>query len=449
QLAEFLRPDTNQSNKRNLAQKEIVNERLKTGDADWMVEGMQSLSEFPFLVKKQFLLPSKIFDRKLIAKDLLVKKTSAKERKISWSEHIEEESKTTYEKLLKRQKTYILMDVSASTAAHQRLSLEKAIIFAYLERNEKEYGEVYFRTFTAETGELYKAKSSSEYRHLLNSIIIPAIAEGQTNLQTAILTALSDLNFHSVSESPADLLIVTDGLCHIDVDLVLRKANQLKIHVILIGDDPIYLSSRELDELFAKKRKAEYAYIERTSFSAQAKENKQEYSRSHQKEKEKMQAEIHDDRIKQLELLAQKTNGRFIQINDIRPDKNDFDEVIHSIESELIELEKQLENNKLSPIEIEMLLQEYLALKNYLNALTKREKNQRQRLDSISKRMQDFLESNERLVELMLQSQMSIKYSHDGSNFIDIKLSDLIKILFHKIKFFFLKRSESNFILKR
>ena len=451
QLCEVIKPNDSNSAKREFVQKEHISERLKTGDDEWIVEGMQSLSEFPFLVKKQFLLPNKIFDRKLISKDLLVKKTSAYERKISWSEHIEQESKTSYEKSLRRQKTYILMDVSASTQHHNRLELEKAIIFAYLERNEKEFGEVYFRTFTSGTGDLFKAKNSQDYRHLLNNIIIPAIADGQTNLEQAIYAAIEDLEFYSISESPTELLIVTDGLCQLNVNRILEKSNQLKINIILIGDDPIFLSKKEMDELFAKKRKAEYEYIDKNNFSEKAKQNRQQFSSSHQHDKELIQNEIHDQRISQLEKLAELSSGKFIQIQDISSDYLNVDKTLESIQTEIIVLQEKLDDKSLSPSEIELILQEYLALKNYLNSLSKQKKNKEytEKIGQLSEQMKQYLSQNANLMELMLQGNMSVQISRNGEDFITIKLSDLIKLLFHKFKLFFIRRSESKFVIKR
>ena len=82
------------------------------------------------------------------------------------------------EKYLRRQRSYILMDISGSTKKKNRLLLEKAIILNYLENNQKEKGEIFFRAFNHELGPLYRTFQQSDYKYILNKAILPQKSYG-------------------------------------------------------------------------------------------------------------------------------------------------------------------------------------------------------------------------------------------------------------------------------
>ena len=93
-------------NKKNLTN-QLIDTKIKKPnnfDENTVIETMRSLIEFPYILKKQFLLPDEMFDRKLIFRELLVKKKFAFEKKISWVKHLAEKNQDSAIKIIKRQK---------------------------------------------------------------------------------------------------------------------------------------------------------------------------------------------------------------------------------------------------------------------------------------------------------------------------------------------------------
>jgi hypothetical protein len=418
-------------------------DRLKAGDDEQIIDGMQSLSEFPYILKKQFLLPDEIFDRRMIYKELLIKKNQAKEKKFSWTDHLKDQSKLSYEKKLRRQRTYILMDVSGSTSNRHRLLLEKAIIYTFLENNQKNKGEVFFRAFNQGCSELVHAKTEASYLSMINKSILPMEADGQTNLQKALLIAIEDLERISIKQN-ADLLIVTDGLCSINVQEIITKAPDLKITVVLIGHDNLQLSKQEIDDYFKDSHAIDYKFIERNNFKESAETKRKEFESLHSKEKSKINEEIQSQYHKALKELATLSGGKFIHIDDLPNTLFKFEKIKEHVSSEIERLKAKLSSENFSPLEKERILQELFALQNYLNSIHKNyklSKEQERLISEDQSRLKNFIENDKDLMELLRNSEIKMAFaSKSGQPMKDISLSFLFKILFYKFKVLFLER---------
>ena len=418
-------------------------DRFKAGDDEQIIDGMQSLSEFPYILKKQFLLPDEIFDRRMIYKELLITKNQAKEKRYSWTDHIKDQSKLSYEKELRRQRTYILMDVSGSTQNKHRLLLEKAIIYTFLENNQKNKGEVFFRAFNHECSDLVHAKTEKSYLSMLNKSILPMQASGQTNLQKALRVAIEDIKRISINQN-AEILIVTDGLCSINENLVLESVSKIKINVVLIGHDKLQLSKQEIDDYFKDSHDLDFKFIEKNNFKDSAVQKRKEFESLHKKEKSKINEVIQEKYFQSLKNLAEKSGGKFMHIDDLPKTLFKFEQIKAHVAAEIERLKEKLSSEKFSPLEKEKLLQELFALQNYLNSIHKNyklTKDQERLLAEEQGQLKNFIESDKDLMELLKNSEIKMAFaSKSGQAMQDISLSLLFKILFYKFKVLFLER---------
>ncbi|KAA3605838.1 MAG: hypothetical protein DWQ06_02955 [Calditrichaeota bacterium] len=417
-----------------------LTEIANTGVDDWFIDSMSSLNQIPNVLKKQFLLPEEIFMRKLVYKDLLIKKHFSEQRCLMWNEVFDELSQDSPIKKAKKQKTYILMDVSKSTEKRNRILLEKAISLSFLENNNKEHGEVYFRAFNQEVGKLYFSRNPVEYKKVLNEGIIPAFSDGSTNLQHAIDKAIEDINFYSI-DTKAEILILTDGLVLIDLEEIEKKAKDIKFNIVLIGDDEVYLTDDEFEQQYKKTYAKDLAKFKGEGISPQKTQVLIEAHKNKFFAKKSLAKDLKEDRFRQLEHLAENHSGKFIQIKDLPSDLFDYEKIIENVKSELKELESKLLSENYTPREKEELLQQFLALKNYINGISKQKKltsEQQNQLKEMSKEMKDLVEKNEDLLDLLKESNVILQLSSKGmTQMMEMNLGVIFKLLFHRMKLYF------------
>lgn len=410
-----------------------------------VIDNMRSLKEIPSILKKQFMLPDEIFDQKLIFRDLLVKRKIQNEIRYSLDSFVEDRNKMSMEKFLRRQRSYILMDISGSTKKKNRLLLEKAIILNYLENNQKEKGEIFFRAFNHDLGPLYRTAQQSDYKYILNMAILPQKSSGQTNIEKALLQAIDDVKEFSIDEK-AEILLLTDGLSFVDATKILEKSDSIKIHIILIGKDPLLLSVKELSELFQDKHKFEMEYLKRSNFSDNADKKLQAFESLHKDEKRKIQKDIQDSFQRNFEEIAEKSGGKFIEVDDLDQSEMNHDLMLKNIRSEMAHLQELLKNRNLSPLERDRLLEQYLSLKNYLNNYYDNEKltkSEKEEIDTIRNEMRDYVKENDDLLEMLKSSKLKFKMTvSDAGKMLDVSMVDLFKIIFYKLRTIVFKHKE-------
>ncbi|MCC7429326.1 VWA domain-containing protein [bacterium] len=431
--------DEEESSQKQVLHNVSLTDTKNTGNEENFVEIMTTLTEFPKILKKQFMFPDEIFMQKLIFKDLLVHKSYSPQKTTSFNEMFKELSRQTPEKEARKQRTYILLDNSKSTEKRSRLLLEKAIAFSFLENNNKEHGEVYFRTFNHELGRLFLSKNPAHYKKVLNRGLIPVIPEGSTNLQNAILQAIEDINFYSI-DTKAEMLILTDGLTLVDPEAVREKSKGIKIHVVLIGNDEIYLSDEEFDLEYQKINRKNFEKLDQNLSNEEIEKRKREHKKKYFS-KEKVVKEIKEERYRMLHRLVLEHSGKFIHIDDLPPDLFDFEKIIQNVQNEIQTLEEKLLSGNYTPKEKEEFLEQYLALKNYINGLKKnrgKTASQQEKLDGFSKQMKNFIQNNEVILDLIRESNTILQGSSKGMNSMqEMNLLMLFKLLFHKTKVYF------------
>lgn len=210
-----------------------------------------SVSEVRYVYPAQFLLPETVFLRKLAERSLWMPRPKQPRnfRYQSESDRFAPDDR--------KQKVYILFDTSNSMQHHYRIHLAKAIIYLFLRQNQRELGTIFFRTFDLHVGELLTARDIPSYEHLISTVMhIKAIGNG-TSLQKALQTAIDDIA-HESQLSNAQILVVTDGVAHIDLEHLQRQlGQQITVNTVKIGSARLAVDSVVVEGMVASSNAPE------------------------------------------------------------------------------------------------------------------------------------------------------------------------------------------------
>jgi uncharacterized protein YegL len=196
-----------------------------------------SVTEVRYIYPYQHLLPEQVFLRKLAERSLWMPraKTPKNYRYQSDSDRFAPDDR--------KQKVYLLFDTSNSMQHHFRIHLAKAIAYLFLRRNQRELGTVFFRTFDLQVGELQTARDLPSFERLISEMMHLNAAGNGTSLQKALQTAIDDIS-HESQLSHAQILVITDGVAHIDLDSLQEQlGNQITVNTVKIGSSRIQLDN--------------------------------------------------------------------------------------------------------------------------------------------------------------------------------------------------------------
>lgn len=227
---------------------------------------IQSVTEVRHIYPYQFLLPENVFLQRLAERSLWMPRPRVPKnfRYQTESDQFAPDDR--------KQKVYILFDTSSSMRQHYRIHLAKAIAYLFLQQNRRELGTIFFRTFDLTVGSLIVARDVPSYDHLISHVMhLDSLGNG-TALQKALSTAIDDIS-HESQLSHAQILVITDGVAHIDLES-LRKAmgDTITVNTVKLGtarmvvdakiiEDQIYQSSSDdavrLRQLFEQRRDLE------------------------------------------------------------------------------------------------------------------------------------------------------------------------------------------------
>jgi len=212
---------------------------------------MRSQNDITRIFPHQYLLPDEVFMRRLAQRTLWINLPRTPVI-IPFGSNATEYSPNNF-----KQKVYILLDTSTSMGAHHRLQMAKAVTYVFLKRNLQELGHIYLRTFDVDLGPLCTATDEASLRRLIrNTMRISHMGNG-TAMERAILQAADDIRA-SASLSGAEILVITDGACHLDVEKIREACGEsIRINAIKIGNAEIYADEKTLRDLVHKKDNAD------------------------------------------------------------------------------------------------------------------------------------------------------------------------------------------------
>ncbi len=212
---------------------------------------MGSFSDIKRLFPHQYLLPDEIFYQKLAQRSLWIN-VPRTPVVIPFKSSGSEYSPNNF-----KQKVYLLLDTSTSMNSHHRMQMAKAVVYVFLKRNLKELGHIYLRTFDTDLGPLQIADNYSALRNLIQyTMRLNRLGNG-TVMEKALLQAAEDIRAHAFL-SGAEVLMVTDGACHLDVDRI-RAAlgDTIRINTIKIGNAEIFADEKLLRDMASRSSSAD------------------------------------------------------------------------------------------------------------------------------------------------------------------------------------------------
>jgi von Willebrand factor type A domain len=204
---------------------------------------MGSVSDIKRLFPHQYLLPDEVFMQRLATRSLWIN-VPRTPVVIPFKTSASDFSPNNY-----KQKVYLLLDTSTSMTSHHRFQMAKAVVYVFLKRNLQELGHIYLRTFDVDLGPLQIATDMRSLRHLIQyTMRLNRLGNG-TAMERALLQAADDIRAQSAL-SGAEILIVTDGACHLDMEKI-RAAlgDMIRVNTIKIGNAEIYADDKLLRDM--------------------------------------------------------------------------------------------------------------------------------------------------------------------------------------------------------
>ncbi|HYF03904.1 MAG TPA: hypothetical protein VEC36_11040 [Patescibacteria group bacterium] len=287
---------------------------------------IRSTTEIVRIYPYQFLLPDEVFYRKIADRSLWMPRPKAPRNYRYQTES------NSFAPDNRKQKVYVLFDTSASMQSCYRIHLAKAIAYFFLKENIKELGTVFFRTFDAVIGPLFKANDVPSFEHLISEIM-HVTAEGRgTALEHALEVAIADIRELS-QMGEAEILVITDGVAHINLEKIRNLTGDLiTVHTVKIGHATVAVDRKIIEDQIYQSKSDEAKLLKQ--LFERKRELDREMSSTHQEKKKdalKTQIGYTDKQINSItQKIAEQINASygneiqqlseiFIEIEDINP----------------------------------------------------------------------------------------------------------------------------------
>ncbi len=203
---------------------------------------IRSVTEVRNIYPYQFLLPENVFLQRLVERSLWMPraKTPRNFRYQTQSDRFSPDDR--------KQKVYILFDTSNSMRHNYRIHLAKAIAYLFLKQNQRELGTIFFRTFDIAVGPLLEARDVPSFDRMISNVMhVKALGNG-TSLQKALITAMEDIA-HESQLSHAQILVITDGVAHIDYDRLRGLMGEtITISTVKIGHARMHVDAKVIED---------------------------------------------------------------------------------------------------------------------------------------------------------------------------------------------------------
>ncbi len=299
---------------------------LVTEVKEYEADLIRSVTEVRQIYPYQFLLPETVFLQRLAERSLWMPRPRQPHnfRYQTESDRFAPDDR--------KQKVYVLFDTSSSMRLHYRILLAKSIAYLFLKRNEQELGTVFCRTFDLTVGELHVARDVPSFQRLISTVMHLDATGNGTVLQKALQQAIDDIS-HESQLSHAQILVITDGVAHIDLDgLRSQMGDTITVNTVKIGharmvvddkiiEDQVYHSNSEdairLRELLQQKHEYEVS-LSSASGGMRTQSLKSQLSIV-VKQIETLKQRIAADVTKQYGLEIQKLSTVYVEVDDIDP----------------------------------------------------------------------------------------------------------------------------------
>lgn len=151
------------------------------------------------------------------------------------------------------QKFYLLLDRSTSMEKFMRSFYSKCIVAEFLKKKHNSNAKIFYRPFDSETGPLFITKQKSDFPALIERVLFTTTGGTGTNMQRAIMQALSDINFDK-ELLDSEILVVTDGVIDdLNKDQLKTFLKDTRLNILKIGRDLAEPNYYEMKKVLSRK----------------------------------------------------------------------------------------------------------------------------------------------------------------------------------------------------
>lgn len=219
---------------------------VHTPSDDTRVQPLQDLGDFPRITLPDLMLrslSSEVFEYRMFSGDVNgIYNIEPKPAVEEWEEMVEERVPTGGMTRRRRQRVYVLFDVSNSMNDANKVVFAKALVLAYLLTAAQEHARLYFRAFATKVHPRRDATEPGEFGALARYILDIA-PEGLTDMQSAVASAVGDIavldevghKIEPFETSPTELLLISD--C--ESFLVPHIPRRIRLHTVHLKGGPM------------------------------------------------------------------------------------------------------------------------------------------------------------------------------------------------------------------
>lgn len=189
---------------------EVLNS-VQFPDNEMSVKDMETHQEVLKVLPSQFALDDDVFTEKLAKKELQVRDYQSRK--------------------LKKQALYMLIDVSGSMDGSK--SIYASGVGLALVRQAIDEGSIYFlRFFDGSPKELHRISNHEEAKQMAHTLAKRPYSGGGTNISSAIMKAVNDIENDPVAFEKVEIMVITDGEDSVNIDK--NQLKGVKIHSTVI-----------------------------------------------------------------------------------------------------------------------------------------------------------------------------------------------------------------------
>ena len=156
-----------------------------------------------------------------------------------------------YEEVEKLKRLYALVDVSGSMresmSGGTRIQWAAGVMLRLLMRAKAGEAELLMRLFGNSAHELHTVTTPEEASRLIDTLVRLRDWDESTNIQQALQTAVSDIDAAESEIDTSDILLISDGESHLDIEWLKRTfGTDKRLHVSMIGKENPILADKSI-----------------------------------------------------------------------------------------------------------------------------------------------------------------------------------------------------------
>ena len=126
-------------------------------------------------------------------------------------------------------------------------------MYLFLKNKFNSNAKIYYRPFDSDVGDLFITEKKSDFPILVEKVLLTTTGGSSTNMQKAILQAVSDINYDK-ELLDAEILVVTDGVIDdLNRDKLVGSLKDIKLNILKIGRDMPEPNYYDMKKVLSKK----------------------------------------------------------------------------------------------------------------------------------------------------------------------------------------------------